>query len=163
TIHAPTTVGHNALQMVLNQFAGAVVRITRGPGAGQERAVQSNTASTLTLGSKWDQEPDATSYFTVAESGWRPGASGSESPVQYEIPNRTGETVQIMGLAANANDKESPAELATVTRWLIGGATGGSDGDVPPKPGFGIGLIPNRGGYIEAGGISFSTLTNTQT
>jgi hypothetical protein len=28
---------------------------------------------------------------------------------------------------------------------------------------FGIGLIPNRGGYLEVGGIGFSTLVNTQT
>src|SRR5262249_36358646 len=163
TIHSTGAIGNNTLQMTVDGYKGAVVRITRGPGAGQERAVQSNTATTLTLTSAWDAEPDAGSFFTVAESGWRFGAAGSASPVQFEIPNRTGETVQITGRAANANDKESPAELATVTRWVIGGAGGGADEDVPPTPGFGMGLIPHRGGYLELGGIAFSTLANTQT
>jgi hypothetical protein len=150
--------------MVVNAYRGAVVRITRGRGVGQERAVQSNTATTLTLTSPWDMQPDATSFFTIAESGWHFGATGSTSPVQFEIPNRAEAIVQITGRAANANDEESPAELATVTRWLIGGAgIGGPDGDVPPLPAFGIGLIPNRGGYLEVGGIGFISLVNTQT
>jgi hypothetical protein len=102
--------------MVVNAYRGALVRITRGRGVGQERAVQSNTATTLTLTSAWDMQPDATSSFTVAESGWHFGATGSTSPVQFEIPNRAEAIVQITGRAANANDEESPAELATVTR-----------------------------------------------
>jgi hypothetical protein len=163
TIHSATTVGNNTLQMVLDDNAGAVARITRGRGAGQERAVRSNTATTLTLTSAWDMQPDATSFFTISESGWHFGAAGSASPVQFQIPNRTGETVQITGLSANANDKESPAELATVTRWVIGGAPGGVDGDVPPKPSFGIGLIPHLGGYLELAALAFPALTNTQT
>jgi len=57
--------------------------------------------------------PDATSYFVVAESGWHFDATGPASPVAFEIPNHQGETVQITGRAANANDTESPAELAT--------------------------------------------------
>jgi Putative phage tail protein len=164
TLHSTTTVGNGTLTMVVNAYRGAVVRITRGRGVGQERAVQSNTATTLTLTSPWDMQPDATSFFTVAESGWHFGATGSTSPVQFEIPNRAEAIVQITGRAANANDEESPAELATVTRWLIGGAgIGGPDGDVPPLPAFGIGLIPNRGGYLEVGGIGFISLVNTQT
>jgi hypothetical protein len=164
TLHSPTSVGNGTLVMIVNANRGAVVRITRGRGAGQERAVQSNTATTLTLTSAWDMQPDATSFFTIAESGWHFGATGSTSPVQFEIPNRADAIVQITGRAANANDEESPAELATVTRWLIGGAgIGGPDADVPPLPSLGIGLIPNHGGYLEVGGIGFITLVNIET
>ena len=163
TIHSAVTVGNNTLQMGVDSYKGASVRILRGTGAGQERAVKSNTETTLTLTSAWNSQPDPTSFFAIAESSWHFGALGSSSPAQFDIPNRTGETVQIRGLAANANDRESPAELATVTRWVIGGAGGGVDGDVPPKPIFGMGLIPHRGGYLEVGGIGFSALTNTQT
>ena len=164
TLHSQTTVGNSTLVMTVNANRGAVVRITRGRGVAQERAVLSNTATTLTLTSAWDTEPDATSFFTIAESGWHFGATGSTSPVQFEIPNRAEAIVQITGRAANANDQESPPELATVTRWLIGGSgIGGPDGDVPPLPAFGIGLIPNRGGYLEVGGIGFLTLVNIET
>jgi Putative phage tail protein len=164
TLHSATTVGNDTLQMIVNGNRGAVVRITRGRGESQERAVQSNTGTILTLTSAWDTQPDATSFFAIAESGWHFGATGGTSPVQFAIPNRAGATVQITGRAANANDNESPSELATVTRWVIGGAgTGGSDADVPPAPTFGVGLVPNRGGYLEVGGIGFPALTNTQT
>ncbi|HTM48820.1 MAG TPA: hypothetical protein VL285_09080 [Bryobacteraceae bacterium] len=163
TIHSTTTVGNNSLQMAPDGYRGSVARITRGAGAGQERAVQGNTETTVTVTAAWDKEPDASSYFALSESGWRPGAAASASPVQFDIPNHTGETIQISGRAANANDKESPAELATVTRWVIGGASGGADGDVPPIPVFGMSLIPYRGGYLEVGGIAFPNLTNTQT
>ena len=164
TVHSATTVGNNTLQMIVNDYRGAVVRITRGRGAGQERAVLSNTATVVTLTRAWDMQPDASSFFVVAESGWHFGASGTTSPVQFQIPNRTAETIHITGRAANANDAESPHELATVTRWVIGGAgSGDPDEEVPPIPTFGIGTIPNRGGYLEVGAIGFSALVNTQT
>lgn len=164
TIFSATTIGNSTLQMVVNDNRGAVARITRGRGKGQERAIQSNTATTLTLSAAWDMTPDTTSFFTIAEAGWRLGATGSVSPVQFQIPNRAGATVQITGRAANANDQESPAALATVTRHRIAGAGDvGSDTDVPPMPTFGIGLIANRGGYLEVGGIGFTTLTNIAT
>jgi hypothetical protein len=164
TIHSTTTIGNGSLEMAPDAHHGSVVRITRGKGAGQERPALSNTSTTLTLMRAWAVEPDASSFFAIAESGWRFGSSGSTSPVAFEIPNREGETIHVMGLAANANDVESPEELATVTRWVIGGAGGGSpDTDVPPEPTFGLALIPNRGGYVEAGGIGFAELENTQT
>jgi len=164
TVHLATTIGNNTLQMIVNDYRGAVVRITRGRGAGQERAVLSNTATVVTLTRAWDMQPDASSFFVVAESGWHFGASGTTSPVQFQIPNRTAETIHITGRAANANDAESPHELATVTRWVIGGAgSGDPDEEVPPIPTFGIGTIPNRGGYLEVGAIGFSALVNTQT
>src|SRR5262249_47108438 len=132
TIHSATTVGNTTLQMVVDDHRGTIVRITRGRGVGQERAVQSNTATTLTLASPWDMQPDATSFFVIAESGWHFGATASASPAHFEIPNHAGETVHITGRSANVNDKESPAELATATRWIIGGAGGGGpDEDVP--------------------------------
>src|SRR4029077_7074976 len=79
SLHSATSVGNGTLTMVVNAYRGAVVRITRGRGVGQERAVQSNTATTLTLTSPWDTQPDSTSFFTVAESGWHFGATGGTS------------------------------------------------------------------------------------
>ncbi len=161
-IHGPSTAGNSTLQMPLNGYAGMAVRITRGKGAGQERTIVSNTTTTVTLTLPWTVEPDASSYFTIAESGWKFGATGGASPIQFGIPNHTGATVQITGRSANIDDVESPAELALVTRWLIGGAGSGSlDSDVPPKPSFGL-TLPGRGGVVEIGGIAFQTLDNTR-
>ncbi|MGH9662675.1 MAG: phage tail protein, partial [Bryobacteraceae bacterium] len=162
SIHTPATVGNGTLQMTVDAYRGMTVRITRGKGAGQERSVSSNTATTLTLASAWTIEPDAASFFVVAESAWHFGASGENSPVQFEIPNRTGAIVHITGRAANVNDKESPEELALVTRWTIGGAGAlGLDAAPPPKPNYGISVSP-FGGVVLISAIAFPTLVNTR-
>ena len=69
--------------------------------------------------------------------------------------------MQITGRAANVNDAESSQGLATVTRWQIGGASGG-DSDVPAAPIFGLSASPN-GGTLFLSGVSFADLTNTKT
>ena len=162
TLHSPNSVGNETLEMTAGAYQGAIVRITRGTGAGQEQAVTSNDVTTLQLMSPWDTEPDGTSYFVVAESGWHSVASAHASPVQFQIPNRTGATIHISGRAANTNNEETPPDLCTVTRWVIGGA-GALDADVPPMPSFGLGLSTTSGGAVELSGISFADLTNTHT
>ena len=159
TINSSTTVGNSSLQMQLNEFRGMTLRITRGTGAGQEAAILSNTATTLTVSPAWVFPPDATSFFTVAESAWHFGAVASSSPVQFEIPNMAGEVVQLTGRSANANDVESPPGLAIITRWQIGGS-GSSDTDVPIAPGFA--LNPGKtGGTVELSSIFFTDTSNT--
>lgn len=164
TLHSANSAGNDTLQMIANAYRGMTTRITRGKGAGQERAVIANTNTTVTLSSRWDTEPDATSYFVITESGWHFGATGKTSPVQFEIPNRTGAIIHISGRAANVNDVESSFELSTLTRWTIGGAGSGAlDAGLPPKPSFGLSVSPDNAGTIELGGVSFPTLTNTRT
>jgi hypothetical protein len=161
-IHSSNTVGNSTLGMLLNDFAGTVVRITRGTGVMQERAVVSNTTTTLTVASAWTVAPDSTSYFVVANSTWNFGGLGATSPVQIEVPNQAGATVEVSGRSANALDQESAQELNPLTRWQIGGAGGGGvDTDVPPQPIFGLNLAGQ--GTIDLVGIAFTTLANTHT
>ena len=160
TIHSATTIGNDNLEMTANRYRKMMVRITRGKGAGQERTIATNTDKTLTVARAWTVVPDATSYWVVAETGWQFGALSATSPVQFEIPNRGGETVEIMGRAANVSDIECAQELSTVTRWQIGGS-GIADSDVPPMPFFGLG-VGKSGGTVELSGVSFTALTNTR-
>ena len=48
-----------------------------------------------------------------------------------------------------------------MTRWQIGGDSGGVDTDTPPQPVFGLNLAGQ--GTIELVGIGFTDLTNTHT
>ncbi|HZT34218.1 MAG TPA: phage tail protein [Bryobacteraceae bacterium] len=162
TLHTTNSVGNEALQMEADAHQGMTVRITKGRGAGQERTVTGNTATELTVQPEWAVEPDATSEFAVAESGWHFGASAKSSPVQFEIPNRAGAVLHISGRAANVNDEEAAPELCTLTRWVVGGS-GHTDADLPPTPVFGLGLAQGRGGTLELSGVSFEDLTNTRT
>lgn len=97
----------------------------------------------------------------MAEAGWQFGALTKTSPVQFQVPNRGGETVEILGKAANVNDMECADELSTVTRWQIAGS-GVSDSDVPAMPFFGIG-VGKQEGTLELSGVSFTDLANTRT
>ncbi|MGA2770372.1 MAG: phage tail protein [Bryobacteraceae bacterium] len=161
TLHSSASVGSGSLQMTANRYRSMMARITRGTGAGQERAIAANDATSLTIAPPWSVEPDATSFFVVAETGWRFGALTRSSPVQFAVPNRSGEVVHLTGRAANVNDVECAPEVSTVTRWQIGGG-GTSDSDVPPMPFFGLGP-GQRGGTVELSGVSFTDLTNTRT
>ncbi len=160
TIHSPNSIGNGQLEMAANRYRGMVVRIISGRGAGQDRAVVANTATTITVSPAWAVEPDATSHFAIAEGSWKLGALTKSSPAQFGIPNRAGETVEIMGRSANVNNIESAEELATVTRWQIGGSGPGGDTGAPPTPFFGLGANP-RGGIMELSGVSFTDLANT--
>ena len=161
TLHSATTVGNGSLQMTANRYASMMARITRGTGAGQERAIAANDATSLTIAPAWSVEPDATSFFVVAETGWQFGALTTSSPVQFEVPNRSGEVAHLTGRAANVNNVECAPELCTVTRWQIGGG-GTSDSDVPSTPVFGLGR-GQGGGTVELSAVSFADLTNTRT
>lgn len=161
TTYSAETIGNATLGMPENEYRGMVARITRGRGAGQERAVVSNSASVLTVDPKWDVTPDATSSFVIAESGWRFGATGSSSPVEFEIPSRVGMTVHVSGRAANALDRECGWGLSPLMRWRITGAGASIDADVPGRPTFG--LAPRGKGMVEFGPVAFQDLTNTRT
>ena len=161
SIYSSDTIGNATLGMAVNGFQGMVARITKGKGAGQERAIASNTATTLTVGRKWDVVPDTTSHFAIAESGWHLGATGSSSPVEFEIPTRVGVTVHVSGRAANAQDTECAWELSPLTRWRISGAGAPLDADVAGTPVFG--LAPRGRGSVELMTIAFAELTNTRT
>jgi hypothetical protein len=160
-ISSATTIGNSTLGMLPDDFKGALVRVTRGKGATQERTIVSNTATTITVTPAWTVTPDSSSYFTVAEGTWQFGGLGPASPVEMVAPNRPGATVQVSGRSANVHDQESAYELNPVTRWQIGGGPGGVDTDTPPAPVFG--LNPGGQGTIELLGVGFTTLVNTHT
>jgi hypothetical protein len=161
-VHSATTVGNTALRLIADQYIGAVVRITRGKGAGGESRISGNTGSTLTVESPWLTEPDATSYFVICENSWRFGATGNQSPLSIETPDRIGAGLQIVARAANATDVEAAIETSPLTRWTLGqsGALLG-DADVPPAPAFGVTVSPSSGG-LTLSSVAFTSLANTR-
>jgi hypothetical protein len=154
------TIGNSTLGMLPNEFTAATVRILNGTGSTQERSIAGNTATALTITIPWGIIPDATSTFTVSDSSWQFGATGVTSPVTFDVPNRSGVTVEISGRSANVLNEECTYQLCPLTRWQIQG-DGGTllDNDVPPSPAFGVSAVGQ--GTIEVSGISFSTLNDT--
>ncbi len=160
-IHSGLTIGNPTLQMIVDEYRGMTARIVAGKGAGQERVIVGNSADTLTVASSWDTEPDGMSSFTVSDSSWILAAVTRSSPVEFEIPNRAGATVQILGRSANVQGNECPEARSPVTRWRIAGSAGSQlDDDVPGAPIFGVGLLGR--GSLEVAGIGFGDLCNTR-
>jgi hypothetical protein len=160
-INSSNSIGNSTLDMVVNLYNGATVRITAGTGAGQEQTIASNTATTLMVITQWSVQPDNTSYFLIADSTWQFGASSNASPVSFAVPNREGVTIHGSGRAANVMDEECSYALSPLTRWTILGSTGSAlDTDVSAQPVFG--LYPIGAGSIEVLGIAFSDLSNTR-
>jgi hypothetical protein len=162
TIRSANTIGSTALQMKVSQYQSAVVRITRGTGAGQEYPIADNTATTVTISGSWLTQPDATSWFVIAENSWRLGAQGAASPLGFDVPERIGAGLHLSARAANAADERAEYALSPLTRWVLGqsGAIA-ADFAVPPAPEFALGVSPVQGGTLTLGAIGFSSLVNT--
>jgi hypothetical protein len=161
-LHSTTTVGNTALQLTVNQYAQATVRITRGNGAGQEQVIVGNTSSTVAIALPWSIEPDATSFFVISESSWRSGAKGRSSPIPTTVPERIGSGVQISARAANVTDEEADYALSPLTRWVVGQSGGlAADSDVAPAPLFGV-VASSTGGQLDLGAVAFTSLVNTR-
>jgi len=159
TVHTSTTVGNGSLNLAVNLYQSAIVRISRGTGAGQEQQITGNTATVISVAQPWTVEPDATSYFVIAENSWRTGNSGKSSPLTIDVPERIGASVQISARAANAAGDEASYELSPLTTWLIGeSGLLAADFAVPPAPTF---ALTAGQGTVELSGIAFTSLQNT--
>ena len=155
-----TTISNTALGMTPDSFQNALVRITRGTGAGQERVITANDATTITVIPPWTVAPDTTSYFTVAEATWTFGSVATASPAHVQVPNQGGADVEVSGRSANALDQESPYALNPLTSWEIGEGTS-TDGGIPPLPSFT--LSAGGQGTVLLTDVTFPTLVNTHT
>ena len=65
TTATSTTIGDSGETWIPNEFAGMIVTLTSGTGAGQTRRVVSNTDTTITVSSSFDTTPDTTTDFEV--------------------------------------------------------------------------------------------------
>ena len=160
-IYGLNAIGVSTAGMQLNEYRGAIARVSAGAGAGQERTILSNTESTLTVAPSWSIPPDSTSEFLIADASWQFGATATSSPATCVVPNRTGAIIQISGRSANVHDDECAYQLSPLTSWKIAGGSGSElDQDVPPVPTFG--LYAAGQGAIEVVGIGFEDLANTR-
>lgn len=160
TTFSASTIGSNLLSLITNECAGKVLRIVSGKGQGQERAILSNTATTITASPRFLVVPDSTSAFSIAEASWHFGASSATGVVEFEVPNRPGSSIQIIGRAASVSERESEIGLSPLGRWTLDGAAGQTlDTAPPPIPSFGLSYSGR--GSVDLVGVGFATLLNT--
>lgn len=142
-----------------NAFATHAVRILDGRGRGQEALVRTNSQDTIELVTPFDPAPDPSSTLAVVEASWRTGGTTRGEEAAFEVWNRAGATIHVMGVAVNRTGVESPYASSTITRHQItGDSPAGLDYDVPPEPTFG--LSPAAGGYLELSNLGVPTIEN---
>lgn len=133
-------------------YLGSVVRMIGGNGAGQERRISSNDATTLNISPPWSVVPDTTSVFVIADSSWKFAAVSNSSPVQFEIPFSAGEVIQISGRSANVVNQEASVDLCPIARFALGGGNGKFGVADPPS----FSLIAPGGGNLTLYAIGFA-------
>ena len=159
-LYGARMIGNTGLGLAENEFRGAVVRITEGRGKGQERVIESHTATEIFVAQPWRVQPDSTSVFTIAEASWKPAGITRSDEIRFLAPPAGEGAIQILGVAVSGRGVESPESEAIVGRCDLA-ASGVIDTDVPPTPGFGI-ASTGQGGFVLSG-IGFSSLENTRT
>lgn len=158
-LFSATTIGWSDMGATNLAYAGMAVRIIEGTGSGQERAIATNTQSTLTVTQAWSTIPDATSTFVIAEPSWSLAAVSSLTPVQFQVAYQPGAVVQISGRAANVNNQEGNPDLCPLTRWALGVEVASTG--LAGMPEFSI-SAPG-GGEVDLFQVGFDDLSNTST
>lgn len=87
------TIGRSDATWAANQWAGRIVRITSGTGAGQIRAISSNNGTTLTVSTAWTTTPTSSSVFQI-ENG-SPAALFSVDSTYLKVHNRSDVTLTV--------------------------------------------------------------------
>ena len=159
-LYGARMIGNSGLGLVENEYRGAVVRITKGRGKGQERVIESHTATEILVAQPWRVQPDSTSVFTIAEASWKPAGMTRSDEIRFLVPAAGEGAIQTLGVAVSGRGVESPEGEALVGRCDLS-ASGVVDTDVPPMPSFGI-ASAGQGGFLLSG-IGFPSLENTRT
>lgn len=76
--------------MTVNAYAGKIVRITSGTGAGQENMITSNSLNEIFVESLWETTPDATSVFDIRETVPHViFTNGTDTPFKWDGTTKT--------------------------------------------------------------------------
>lgn len=87
-IFSETTIGNSGLMLTPDAHVGQRVEIGTGTGAGQDRAITANSATTFTVDPAWETVPDDTSIFRVLDD--------TNNASDLYVHNRnTGETTRV--------------------------------------------------------------------
>lgn len=154
-----TTITKTGLGLLADRWAGKKLVIRSGAGQGQERNIVSNTATTITVDRPWETTPDATSKFAIVDTAWTFATESDSDVITVMLPLMPASSFEVSLRSVSKDSSElDPLESPSLV-WQVGvGSTSGTDTGVPPKPGFGFGLIEQ--GTVSIGGIAFTTLEN---
>jgi len=110
--------------LTTDQYANYIIRLTEGTGAGQERAIYSNSLSAITINRSWDTIPDNTTKFSIVadyEKIYMTGGAGS-TMFEYDCINDVWADKRIIESSTPSNmcavftGYKKPIAISTITR-----------------------------------------------
>lgn len=102
TAGASTTLTNNSKAWGTNMWANYQVRIKSGTGAGQIRAIASNTGTVITVSSAWAVNPDATSVYAIEGNSDYMYLLGNNAVILYRYTVSTNTWATLTPTAARA-------------------------------------------------------------
>jgi hypothetical protein len=145
-----------------NQFAGSLARIVSGAANAWQGTVVANTSSTITVLEPLPVLLTEGDQFVAIDASWRYAGCTNTDQLTWEIPNRAGLMLEIVGLSSTADGVETPIGQSFVARYLvIGGAGLLTDSRIPPQPNYTV--VAPGDGTLTVEQISVPTLTGTTT
>jgi hypothetical protein len=125
---ASTLTGQAGVAWATNQWRDAYqVRITSGTGAGQIRAIASNTGTVITTASAWTVNPDATSVYVIEGNDDAFYLMGNAAVTLYKYIVSTNTWSTLAPGAARGGVAGAGASLSwidNVSTWTLNGTTG---------------------------------------
>jgi hypothetical protein len=94
TTFSSTTIGDSGESYIPGSFAGLIVEITGGTGAGQTRTIVSNDATTFTVTPAWTTTPDTTTDYTVSPARLY-GSSNTVTAIAPDLPTNLNRTRKV--------------------------------------------------------------------
>lgn len=150
------------------EWANQRVRIVSGPGTGQERLVQGNTANELTLAQPWD--PSHPNGLPVAgQSAYARVMAGDPAPggsavTLFPVPAGARSSLHfLVGGAGGGGGASHPALTNSITRiWAQGCGGGGGGGAIALRAGDSLRLATTGSVLARGGSAAQGSGTTTQ-
>ncbi len=132
TTWTPAFGGGNYTPWATNLWAGAIIKVLQGTGAGQVRTVSSNTSNTVTVSAAWTTTPDTTSLCvlggpTTALQILTNGNGSGTFPSPYNAWNPPWTEVSVVTYNGYGTGPTGPS-VAPIYTGHIGGSFGGYTG-----------------------------------
>lgn len=121
--------------MTADEEIGRLIRVIAGTGRGQVRRIVDNDATSLTIDTAWETNPDATSVFIVEAPIWEyiseseecsASTLGVATSMRMPVDNLLEQVILVQGLTLDINGKESPDNLSPVREIYLFGSDAAS-------------------------------------
>jgi hypothetical protein len=159
---AGTTLTITGASLGNDQFGGSALVAVSGNARGWQTTVLTNSSIEISTTDPLPNGLAAGDFVVIADASWRLAGRSYSDQITWEVPNRAGLAIQIIGRSSTAGGMEAPLEQSYLYRYTIAGGAGlFSDSQLPPVATLDIEAPAD--GSLRLQNITTATLTGTIT